>query len=259
MLLTQSLLRLYGVWDIVLLCDCTEKCDMDKKRIVYEDDKIIIYNKPSGVLVQSNRSFDVDLMSDIKTYLVRKGEKSNLFIINRLDRPVSGLVLMAKTKEMAAFLSKILQKGNIDKEYLAVIKGKVDAAEGTMEDYLVTDPLNNTSSISNSKDVKAKRAALEYEVIASREISNEVLSLVKIKLLTGRHHQIRVQFASRNTPLMGDTKYGMEDNSVKTGGLNKMGGISLCSYKLEFDGKSFSIIPSGNGFEYFKDELGKLS
>lgn len=236
---------------------------MDKKRIIYEDDKMIIYNKPSGVLVQSNKSFDVDLMSDIKTYLVRKGERADLFVINRLDRPVSGLVLMAKNKDMAAKLSKILQNKNIDKEYFAVVLGELSSEQGVFEDYIVTDTKNNISKVTGPEDTNAKKSNLEYKVIACKETEKGTLSLVKIKLLTGRHHQIRVQFASRGWPLLGDTKYGNKESNSDNANQNVFRStdrsISLCSYRLEFEGKAYSIIPSGNGFEYFKDDLDKLS
>jgi 23S rRNA pseudouridine1911/1915/1917 synthase len=229
---------------------------MDKERIVYEDKDTIIYNKPSGILVQSDKTFDIDLMSDIKTYLVRKGERPEVFVINRLDRPVSGLVLLAKTKQRAAALSKFMQNGGINKEYMAVVRGVLGKDKGTFEDYLVSDATANTSRVADEACANAKRAVLEYEAVAHREVDSQVLSLVRIKLLTGRHHQIRVQFASRGLPLLGDLKYGSRENGGYVRGREN---ISLCSYKLEFSGKIYQITPEGNGFEYFSKELGILS
>lgn len=224
------------------------------EHIIYEDKNIIVYNKPAGMLVQSEQSFDLDAVSSVKTYLAGKGEKSEVSVINRLDRPVSGLVLMAKNKTSAGRLSKELTTGKINKEYLAVILGKLSDAKGTMTDYLLKDARTNTSSMVSSSIKGAKRAELEYQVIASKIIryidSDIEASLVKIHLITGRHHQIRVQFAGRGVPLLGDTKYNMLMKRQK-GWQN----IALCSYRLDFLDKSFQIKPEGQGFEYFSEEL----
>lgn len=224
------------------------------KSIIYEDNNIIIYHKPAGMLVQSDRSFDVDLVSSLKTYLVEKGEKAELSVINRLDRPVSGLVLLAKNKNYAAKLSKELQNDGICKEYYAVVCGSMKEKKGFLQDYLVKDAKSNTSRIGNASEKGAKEAKLEYEVLAQKRIvymgEEQDVSLVRIHLITGRHHQIRVQFAGQKTPLLGDTKYNPQ-HTQKKGWQN----IALCSYKLEFLGKSFQIKPSGDGFAYFEEEL----
>lgn len=224
------------------------------KNIIFEDDNIIVCNKPAGMLVQSNRSFDVDLVSMAMTYLAKKGEKTQISVINRLDRPVSGLVLLAKNSVMAAKLSKELTSGMISKEYFAVVCGKLSEKEGTFVDYLLKDAKTNVSAIVSKETKGAKEAKLKYQVISEKEIDYRgrklLASLVKIQLITGRHHQIRVQFAKRNVPLLGDTKYNKSMVDV-TGWKN----ISLCSYKLEFMGNNFKITPSGEGFEYFKEEL----
>lgn len=223
------------------------------ENIIYEDKEFIVYNKPAGMLVQSDKSFQVDLVSSLLTYLVQKGEKPNLSVINRLDRPVSGLVLLAKNKEAAAKVSKELAAGRMDKEYFAVVQGEFSCKKGVFTDYLQKDAKTNTSRVVSEKSRDAKKAVLEYEVIAvaeSDEQSKDILSLVRIHLLTGRHHQIRVQFSSRGHALYGDTKYNTKFKDKK-GWFQ----IALCSYKLSFLGKTFTIKPGGEGFAYFQEEM----
>ena len=230
---------------------------MIKDNIIYEDEDYIVYNKPAGMLVQSDRSFQVDLVSEIMNYLALKGEKGMVSVINRLDRPVSGLVLIAKNKSASAKASKELISGNIDKGYLAVVCGKPDNISGVMVDYLLKDGKNNLTRVGSQNTGDSKRAELEYETIATKEVTDKdekkVLSLVRIHLITGRHHQIRVQFANRNMPLLGDTKYNTEYHNAK-GWFN----VALCSCGLRFMGKTFTIKPQGKEFEYFKDELETL-
>lgn len=218
------------------------------ENIIYEDKDFIVYNKPSGMLVQSDKSFEVDLVSMLLSYLVQKGEKPNISVINRLDRPVSGLVLLAKNKEAAAKASKELSAGRIHKEYLAVVQGRFMEKKGEFIDYLQKDVKTNTSRVVSDKTKGAKKAVLEYEVLAAAE--KEELSLVRIRLVTGRHHQIRVQFASRGHALYGDTKYNEKFREIK-GWFQ----IALCSYRISFLGKSFSVKPKGEGFVYFQREL----
>lgn len=223
------------------------------ENIIYEDKDFIVYNKPAGLLVQSDRSFQVDLVSMLLTYLVQRGEKPNLSVINRLDRPVSGLVLLAKNKEAASKVSKELAAGRIDKEYFAVVQGEFSDKKGVFTDYLQKDAKTNTSKVVSEKNRDAKKAVLEYEVTAVSEIDEpgkDILSLVRIHLVTGRHHQIRVQFASHGHALYGDTKYNIKFKDEK-GWFQ----IALCSYKLSFLGKTFTIKPGGGGFAYFRKEL----
>lgn len=223
-----------------------------KLDIVYENSKMIIVNKPSGLLTQSARSFEPDLTGMVMTYERSKGEQPYAAVINRLDRPVSGLVLFAKNKIEAARLSKMMQKNTFNKEYLAVICGKPDKDKGMLTDYIVKDGKTNVSSIAAKGDSNAKEAKLEYQVI--KHLS-ETLTLVKIHLITGRHHQIRVQFAHRNMPLLGDTKYMVQDNEAGVAGnieptnwenygINlKNRQIALCAYSLTVDNKKYEIRP----------------
>lgn len=209
--------------------------------IVYEDKNMIICNKCPGWLSQSGKNFEPDMVSALMEYRVRHGEEPYIAIINRLDRPVGGLVLFAKNKKTAADLSALLQKKGIEKYYLAVVCGKLKENSGTFTDYIIHDKKNNTSSVTSDKNA-GSLAKLEYEVIASIE-DESCLSLVKIHLLTGRHHQIRVQFASRGLPLYADSKYG--------DGTGKGSNVALCAYRLEINGKVYEVEPQGEIFRKF--------
>jgi 23S rRNA pseudouridine1911/1915/1917 synthase len=171
-------------------------------KVVYEDNHLLVVEKPVNIPVQEDSSHDQDLLTLLKAYLKTKYNKPGnvyLGLVHRLDRPVGGLMVFAKTSKAASRLSDQLRTSQITKEYLAVVVGS--PGQGIMEDYLIKDEQNNTSYISNSK--QGKLARLKYETIAQ----NDQYSLVKIQLLTGRSHQIRVQFSSRNHPLWGDQKY----------------------------------------------------
>lgn len=234
--------------------------------IVYEDKNMIICNKCPGWLSQSGRNFEPDMVSALMEYRVRHGEEPYIAIINRLDRPVGGLVLFGKNKKTAAELSSLLQKKGIEKYYMAVVCGKPQEKTGTFTDYIVHDKKNNTSCVTSDKNVGSP-AKLEYEVIADvgdacaedtdfagvdkalqaagseKKQHGRDLSLVRIHLLTGRHHQIRVQFASRGLPLYGDAKYG--------DGTGKGSNVALCAYRLEINGRVYEVKPQGEIFGIF--------
>lgn len=222
---------------------------MEKPEIVYEDEKKIIVFKPAGVLTQSGKSFDTDLVSQVLTYRRSKGEDTYAAVINRLDRPVSGLVLLAKTRQEAARLSALLQKDSLSKMYYAVLCGKPEEKEGTFVDYLRKDGKNNVSSVVDKETPGAKRAELQYEVLEEIELEDTMkLTLVRIHLITGRHHQIRVQFSSRNMPLLGDSKYGGEKGRraleiLRNSGKRMLGRYetALCAYSLTVDGNYYEI------------------
>lgn len=190
--------------------------------IIHETKDIIIVNKPAGQLSQGAKGFDLDLVSEVMTYNASQGKSAYAAIINRLDRPVSGLVLIAKNKSAAAKYSTLMQKeGGFNKQYEALICGKPSEPKGTFVDYLKKDGRTNTSAIvpadAAANDKEAKLSKLEYEVISYDEVKD--ITHVRIHLITGRHHQIRVQFASRRNPLVGDYKYATADcgmdNAVK--------------------------------------------
>ena len=171
-------------------------------KILYEDNHILVVEKPYNMPVQGDSSGALDLLSSLKAYIKDKYNKPGnvyLGLVHRLDRPVGGVMVFARTSKAAERLSKAIKDGLVEKYYLAVICGHIVNKIGVFEDYLLKDDKNNITKVDSS----GKYAKLEYEVL------NEVhgLSLVKVHLITGRSHQIRVQFASRNLPLWGDNKY----------------------------------------------------
>lgn len=210
--------------------------------IIYEDSDMLIVNKPAGVLTQSNRSFDKDLTSEVMTYRRKKREAAYAAVINRLDRPVGGLVLFAKNKKTAADLSNKLQKQTFNKMYYAVVEGKPSDDKGVFEDYLIKDALNNMSYVTDKDTPDSRYAKLEYELVkTAKDDDGRELSLLRIHLITGRHHQIRVQLSSRNMPIVGDAKYGSEGriiNNRQVAGRNK---IALCAYSLTVNGKTYEV------------------
>lgn len=221
--------------------------------VVYEDKDMIVVLKQAGQLVQSGKGFDADLTGEVLTYRRRRGEEVYAALINRLDRNVSGLVVFAKNRQSAAKLSKLIQNEGFNKHYYACVCGKLPANTGAFVDYLKKDEKDNVSKIVSENTEKAKYAKLEYEVVKETECGGKVLSIVKIHLITGRHHQIRVQFAGRGIPLIGDVKYGgysiEEDAHIRsmageTGIRLGRGEIALCAYSLEIMGQIYEISPS---------------
>ncbi|MDO5540233.1 MAG: RluA family pseudouridine synthase [Eubacteriales bacterium] len=215
--------------------------------IIYEDDDMIACCKPAGIAVQSASFGKKDLESMVRTYIAEKSGKPNpyLGVVHRLDQPVQGIVVMAKTKKAAASLSAQVQDGGMEKEYLAVICGKAGKKEGELVDFLLKDGKSNSSKKVAEGTREAKKAVLSYRVVAEKE----AYSLMRIKLQTGRHHQIRVQMASAGLPLYGDTKYNP--------GAQKGQGLALCADHLTFvhpgsgEKTELSCRPVGNGFEIF--------
>ena len=187
--------------------------------ILYEDNHIIVVVKPFNILSQSDDTKDIDMLTLIKSYLKEKYNKPGnvyLGLIHRLDRPTGGIMVFAKTSKAASRLSEQIRLNLFTKKYLAIVNGYLSEKSGVFEDYILKKE-DNSSVISNL----GKYAKLEYEVL--KEKSN--LSLVNIILHTGRHHQIRVQFASRNHPLYGDQRYG--ETSKKQ--------LALFAYYLSFN------------------------
>ena len=186
--------------------------------ILYEDNHIIVVVKPFNILSQSDDTKDIDMLTLIKSYLKEKYNKPGnvyLGLIHRLDRPTGGIMVFAKTSKAASRLSEQIRLNLFTKKYLAIVNGYFDEKVGVFEDYILKKE-DNSSVISNL----GKYAKLEYEVL--KEKSN--LSLVNIILHTGRHHQIRVQFASRNHPLYGDQRYGKSSKKQ----------LALFAYYLSF-------------------------
>lgn len=224
-----------------------------RPNIVYEDDNIIICNKRPGMASQSEKGFEVDLLSSVMTYRTQKKESAATHIINRLDKPVGGLVLFAKDKSTAAALSALSGEHSIEKMYYAVVEGTTEP-KGELKDFLVKDAKNNVSRVCKEDEKDAKKALLSYETLETKEIEGKLYSLVRIKLYTGRHHQIRVQFSSRGHALYGDIKYNKNF-------CGKRGVVpALFAYSLSFNNPSgaerirVEVKPEGKSwdFEYFK-------
>ena len=193
--------------------------------ILYEDDAIIVCVKEAGVATQTKQIGQKDMESMLRTYRMQKGEPSYIGVVHRLDQPVCGVMVFAKTKEVAADLSRQVSTKVADKFYYAVTDGVPEKEKGTLEDYLLRDGKTNLSKVVSSKTTGAKRAELSYEVLEK----NDTQALVKIQLATGRHHQIRVQMANAGCPLVGDRKYNFKEYMQR--GSKPM---CLCSYKLAF-------------------------
>jgi len=207
--------------------------------IIYEDKDILVVNKASGQLSQSGKGFDLDLVSEALNLRRSRGEEPYAAIINRLDRPVSGLVLLAKSKTAASKYSALMQKaGGFNKQYEALICGKLEQQSGELVDYIIHNKKDNTAIISAEGESEAKKACLKYEVLDYDEASD--ISRVRIHLITGRHHQIRVQFASRKHPLVGDSKYADGINVARVSSI-KRNQIALCATSMEVDGKEFKV------------------
>ncbi|WP_184662463.1 RluA family pseudouridine synthase [Texcoconibacillus texcoconensis] len=179
--------------------------------ILYEDNHLLFVQKPVNVPVQEDRTGNQDLLSILKEDIkVRYQKPGNVYLglVHRLDRPVGGVMVFAKTSKAASRLSDAIRRQAITKKYLAVVRGQMPKQRDVLEDYLVKDSRENKVYTASPKDKNAKKAILEYEVIGE----NDGLSLLSIDLQTGRPHQIRVQLASRNCPLYGDQKYGQHVN-----------------------------------------------
>ena len=188
--------------------------------VLYEDNHVIVVHKPANILSQGDITGDKDLLTVIKEYVKEKYHKpGNVYIglVHRLDRPVEGVMVFARSSKAASRLNEQIKKNEFNKHYLAIINGIIPEKKGEFRDYLLKKD-DGTTIVTDSK--QGKESILEYEVLKEKDN----LSLVRIKLITGRHHQIRVQFASRGYPLLGDQKYGKQDLKQ----------ICLCSYQLSF-------------------------
>lgn len=184
---------------------------LPKINIIYEDNHLLVVEKPVGIPVQEDKSKDIDMIRLLKDYRIKNENKSGdayIGLVHRLDRPVGGIMVFAKTSKAASRLSEEIRNNTFHKTYLAVIKGTLKNKENTLNDYLIKNEKENKSYVT-SKD-KGKASSLKYKVISEKDS----LSLVEINLITGRSHQIRVQFSSRNHPLVGDSKYGNNPNNI---------------------------------------------
>ena len=181
----------------------------EKLNVIYEDNHIIVVEKPVNIPSQGDKTGDVDMLTIIKEYLKEKYNKPGnvyLGLIHRLDRPVGGVMVFAKTSKSAARLSEQVRDKVFKKKYLVIANGKFDKETGVLSDYLLKNERKNMSRVVPEGTKNSKYAELDYEVLKYDEELN--LSVLKINLHTGRHHQIRVQLSSRNHSIYGDQKYG---------------------------------------------------
>ena len=194
--------------------------------VVYEDNHIIIVNKQSGEIVQGDKTGDTPLSDIVKQYIKDKYNKpGNVFlgVVHRLDRPVSGLVVFAKTSKALSRLNEMFRTGDVHKTYWAIVKKNDIAPEATLTDWLTRNERQNKSYAHEREVPGAKKAVLKYKV---RAVADNYM-LIEVTLLTGRHHQIRCQLAHMGCPIKGDLKYGAPRS-------NPDGSISLLSRRVEF-------------------------
>lgn len=223
--------------------------------VLFEDSEMIVCEKPSGISSQSDKTGDYDMVNRLKNYLFQKapaGGEPYIGLIHRLDRPVGGIMVFAKTSFAARKLSESIRSGDMRKWYLAVLNydgtGELGKEPKLLTDYLAKDGRSNCSRITGEKDKNGKKAELYYQI---KEVK-EGCSLAEIRLLTGRHHQIRLQMAAHLGGIWGDTKY----NSLfqEKSGFFRMG---LFAYRLEVthprSGKklAFTLLPHGEPFDLF--------
>lgn len=195
-------------------------------KVVYEDNHIIIVNKCSGEIVQGDKTGDKPLSDTVKEYIKQKYNKpGNVFlgVVHRLDRPVSGLVVFAKTSKALSRLNDMFRTGDVHKTYWAIVKRRDIAMEGTLTDWLTRNERQNKSYAHEREVSGAKKAVLKYKV---RAVADNYM-LIEVTLLTGRHHQIRCQLSHMGCPIKGDLKYGAPRS-------NPDGSISLLSRRVEF-------------------------
>ena len=213
-------------------------------KILYEDNHLLVVVKPFNMLSQSDSTGDSSLQEELKDYIKKKYNKlGNVYLglVHRLDRPVGGVMVFAKTSKAASRLSDQIRKHQLEKGYLAVVDGILSSKKGMLHNYL--KKLDNGNTVV-TKEEDGKEAILDYEVIEENLSANK--SLVKVSLKTGRHHQIRVQFASIGHPLCGDQRYGKMDRTQ----------LALFAYHLAFyhpvtkEFLSFVEFPDSTG--YFK-------
>ena len=195
-------------------------------QVLYEDNHIIIVNKESGEIVQGDKTGDVPLSDIVKQYIKETHAKPGavfLGVVHRLDRPVSGVVVFAKTSKALTRLNNMFRDGEIHKTYWALCSNRPEKIEGELDNWLVRNEKQNRSYVYDKEKPNAKRARLHYQVIGA----TDRYTLIEVHLMTGRHHQIRSQLAHIGCPIKGDLKYGAKRS-------NPDGSISLLARRVEF-------------------------
>lgn len=216
---------------------------MMKTEIIYEDDHIIVCYKPAGLATQTARVGQPDVVSELKNYLRGKsGAAGDCYIgvVHRLDQPVEGLLVFARTKKAAAGLSAQLSQGTLNKHYYAAVCGQASEKQGRLVDYLAKTSDNKAVVAESAKEqsgLKFQEAVLHYKLIENRisptEADNCTISLADISIDTGRFHQIRAQMSHAGMTLLGDIKYG-NDISAGISKMLNVRNVALCAYELEF-------------------------
>lgn len=239
---------------------------MSKTKILYEDNDLLVCHKPAGIATQTARIGQADMASEMENHLARNlpqviGQNSSarphIHVVHRLDQPVEGILVFAKQASAAAALSAQAAGEGMEKEYLALVcdlRGERERKQsGTLTDYMIKDGKTNISRVVPPELKGAKEARLHYEIL--RDESSEVLfSVAKVRLYTGRHHQIRVQMANARMPLLGDRKYADHAAAVLSENLG-IREIALCAYRLSFchpktgERLHFEIMPEGAAFQ----------
>lgn len=276
---------------------------MNQKRVLYEDEDIIVCHKAAGIATQTSRVGQADMVSEAANYLSRTikgntGRQSDgmahsgkdggakkagtvpyIGVVHRLDQPVEGILVMAKNQKAAANLSRQIAEEQTEKYYYAVVCGQDFLKEGDLEDYLLKDGRTNMSCIVPPERKGAKRALLHYEILAEQTIKVEAgeeeqaahdeasgicsIALARIRLYTGRHHQIRVQMSHAGMGLLGDYKYA-DAQTIQVSKQMQIKEVALCAYRLSFmhpasgEGMTFLIRPEGKAFQK-KEFLEKLT
>lgn len=209
-----------------------------QKNIIYEDEHMIVVYKPAGIATQTARVGQQDMVSELKNHLARKPEYQGkgepyLGVVHRLDQPVSGILVFAKSKKAAAGLSAQVSSKELGKYYYAVIYGVSGKEEERLENYLYKDGGTNKSLVVKENFPQAKKAVLVYKRIRTMMIleKEQEVSLLEIQLFTGRHHQIRAQLSHNDMPLLGDGKYGSEKSKLLSREIGCRD-VALCAYKL---------------------------
>ncbi len=195
-------------------------------QVVYEDNHIIIVSKSSGEIVQGDKTGDEPLSETVKKYIKEKYQKpGNVFlgVVHRLDRPVSGLVVFAKTSKALRRLNNMFRDGEVHKTYWAIVKNMPKETEATLTHWIVRNEKQNKSYAYDHEMKNSKKAVLKYKVMGH----TDHYSLLEVNLMTGRHHQIRCQLSKMGCPIKGDLKYGAPRS-------NADGSISLLSRRVEF-------------------------
>ena len=195
-------------------------------KVIYEDNHIIVVNKESGEIVQGDKTGDSPLSDTVKEYIrVKYAKPGNVFlgVVHRLDRPVSGAVVFARTSKALSRLNEMFRRGEVHKTYWAIVKNKPKADAATLVSWIVRNEKQNKSYAYDHEVKDSKKAVLDYRLIAS----GDTYHILEIRLHTGRHHQIRCQLAAMGCPIKGDLKYGSQRS-------NADGSISLLSRHTEF-------------------------